>query len=258
MKKIILFVCLLALLIVPLVGCMPEETPAPPLPAKSGQDDGQNAEIKALNEAVTKLQQASTPDIYTKSQIDQKIAEIPNSDTYTKDQVDSKLRELQDQIDDIDNSGGSSGGSGGSSTGSVNFTTNPASVPQLFTATSGSQSTFYTVRIINNSSTWQYVKPIITLSLASSYTATTVNSLTVNMNFASYNLTAADLSYSPIIGTTSTTSMVIIPIAGGTSGSGEFQVGAGQTIDVLVQINNFNTSTTVLWNITTSISSRQI
>jgi hypothetical protein len=50
----------------------------------------------------------------------------------------------------------------------------------------------------------------------------------------------------------------MIPISGGATTSGEFQVAAGQSIDILVQITGVTTSTTVLWNIANSISVRQM
>ncbi len=163
-------------------------------------------------------------------------------------------------------------GGSGSPTGSVTFATNPVSIPQVYSGTTGSgQSTFYTFKIINGTSAWQYVKPIVTLTVAPSYSSRSITGITATMSGNSCSMagsrlpadpassTVGQFSISPSVGSgaPATTSLVIIPIAG-CNGNGEFQVGAGQSVDVLVQITGLTSSDVTLWNISNSISSRQM
>lgn len=204
--------------------------------------------LSSVEGKVNNLQSQGTGNSYTKAQ------------TYTQDEVNALITKLKsDQSWITSSTTSTTSTSTGSTTGSVSFVTNPVSIPQLFTASSGSQSTFYTLRVVNGTSAWQYVKPIVTLNLASSYSATTLTAMVVNMTYGSFNLmsTASNFSISPALGV-STSSVVIIPISGGATTSGEFQVAAGQAIDILVQITGVTTSTTVLWNIANSISARQM
>jgi hypothetical protein len=157
-----------------------------------------------------------------------------------------------------------------SDTGLVTFTTNPVSIPQIFTSTTGSQSVFYTMRILNGTNQWQYVKPVVTLGVASSYSARTVGTLTVSMSSGGCSFSqvfTAPVTYTPspqvinispnTLGTVATPSIILMPVSG-CAGSGEFQIGAGQTMDILINIANFTTSDVTLWNISHSISSRGI
>jgi hypothetical protein len=68
-----------------------------------------------------------------------------------------------------------------------------------------------------------------------------------------------NFSISPNVGSgaTSTSSLTIIPISGG-NGTGEFQIGAGQSLDLLVQISGITTNDVTLWNVTNSISNRSL
>lgn len=191
--------------------------------------------------------------------------------TYTKAQVDAAvdaailaaitaLKEDSDQSW-ITVSTSTSSSSGGSSTGGVTFTTNPATVPQLFSSNTGSNQLFYTMQITNGLSQWQYVKPVITLSIASSYSATTITALTISMSSGAGSMSGTfaapnNFSISPTTaGVTATPSIVLIPISGGNTTSGEFQIGAGQSVDVLISIQ-ITSGTTVLWNVSNSISNR--
>jgi hypothetical protein len=199
------------------------------------------AEIDDINRKINNLPQSgSTPtDVYTKAQVNQAIADAITALKAGANPWANAANPTPTQ------------------TGTVTFTTSPVSVPQLFTAASGSQSTFYTMKIVNNSTTWQYVKPIVNLTLASSYSPTQMSAMTVNMTYGSFALTGTNFSISPALGT-STSSIVIIPISGGVNSAGEFQVGSGASVDVLIQITGVTTSTTVLWNISNSISSRSM
>lgn len=157
--------------------------------------------------------------------------------------------------------GGSTGGTTGSVTGTVSFVTNPAAVPQLFSNDVGSNQLFYTMRITNGSSQWQYVKPVITLNIASGYSATKVTALTISISSGAGSMAGTfaapnNFSISPTsANVTATPNLVLIPISGGNTATGEFQIGAGQSIDVLISMQ-VTSSTTVLWNVSHSISSR--
>lgn len=214
------------------------------------------------------------------------------SETYTQTEINNKIdTKVAEAIAALkanqgwitgSGSSGSSGSSGGSSTGSVTYVTTPASIPQIFTSSTGSAQQMYIMRINNGTNSWQYVKPVITLSLASSFSATTVTDLSISMSYGSYNMTGslvssepptADQIYKSTIGNFSISpplgwktvakesnpvpSIVIMPISGGT-GTGEFQVGSGQFIEIMIVISNMKTGVNSLWNISNSISSRSI
>ena len=157
-------------------------------------------------------------------------------------------------------------------TGSVTSTTNPISIPQMYSsATGGGSNVFYTMHITNGSTTWQYVKPIITMNIAPSYSARSVTGFTITMSNGQCNLTGSiaaptvatssvgNFSISPNAGAgaIATSSLVVIPISG-CNGTGEFQIGAGQVMDILIQVSNITSSDVTLWNITNSISARSM
>lgn len=157
-------------------------------------------------------------------------------------------------------------------TGLVAFVTNPISIPQMYSAsTGGSASTFYTMRITNQSTTWQYVKPILTMNIAPSYSARALTGITITMSNGQCNLTGSCAMNGPLtstlgnfsispnvgVGATVTSGVVIIPISG-CNATGEFQIGAGQVMDILIQISGVTTSEVTLWNITHSISARSM
>jgi hypothetical protein len=159
-----------------------------------------------------------------------------------------------------------------SSTGAVSITTNPVSIPQMYSASTGSGTNiFYTIHITNSSTTWQYVKPIVTMTIASSYSSRAVTGITVTMSNGQCNITGSiipptvatsnvgNFSISPNVGVgaTTTASLTIIPITG-CNGTGEFQIGAGQVMDVLVQISGVTSSDVTLWNVSNSISTRSM
>ena len=190
------------------------------------------------------------------------------TEVYTKAEVDAAVAAAikalkDDQVWITGSSSSSSSSSGGSITGQVTFTTNPVAVPQLFSSNTGSNQLFYTMRITNGSNQWQYVKPIITLSIASSYSMTTVTALNISMSSGGGSMSGTfaapnNFSISPTTANVTTTpSLVLIPISGGNTTSGEFQIGAGQSMEVLISIQ-ITSGATVLWNVSNSISNRSI
>jgi hypothetical protein len=230
--------------------------------------DAWKASLSSSN-AYTKSETYSKTEVYTRAEVDKIVSDAI-----------SNLKSNQAWITGSSSSGGTGGGGGTS--GAVTFTTNPASVPQIFTSTTGGQQVFYTMHIMNGTATWQYVKPIITLSIASSYSARTIGAVTISMSGGScsfsqqFTTTSNGLTpptytvpvYNPAspqqinispntLYATATPSIVLMPVAGCT-GSGEFQLGAGQAMDVLINISNFTTSDVTLWNVSNSISSRSL
>lgn len=265
MKNKILLVIAAILLILPCAGCITDDeetTNADPFVKLSQFNASINTLQSQIAERPTLI--AITELIKTTNNSNTKqIDAYTKNETYNKSEVDARINETMATLRmemasyQTSQSSGATTQPSNSASNDVVFTTSPVSIPQLFTAASGSQSTFYTIKIINNTSTWQYVKPIINMTLASSYSPTVFNSIDVNMTHSSYILTNANFSISPSLGA-STSSLVIIPISGGGNNAGEFQIAAGSSIDILVQISNVSTTSTVLWNITNSISSRNL
>lgn len=265
MKNKILLVIAAILLILPCTGCITDDeetTNADPF-VKLSQF---NASINTLQSQIAERPTLVTITELIKTTINSNAKQIDaytKNETYNKSEVDARINETMATLRmemasyQTSQSSGATTQPSNPASSDVVFVTSPVSIPQLFTAASGSQSTFYTIKIINNTSTWQYVKPIINMTLASSYSPTVFNSIDVNMTHSSYVLTNANFSISPALGA-STSSLVIIPISGGGNNAGEFQIAAGSSIDILVQISNVSTTSTVLWNITNSISSRNL
>jgi hypothetical protein len=275
MKKLTFILLGLFVLLIPLLAIGCETTPAAtPTPLFVTQEAFNNA-VNTLTTQITG--KANQSDLAAQITRIDNLAGGGGGNSYPKDQlytkaevdaaIDAKIKALKDNQTWIT---GSSGGGGGSALGSVSFVTNPVSIPQIFTSASGTMQQMYTMSIQNGTNQWQYVKPVITFSIASGQASTTVTGITISMSSGGCNLTGTatgaspissfgNFSISPAIGTGSavTPSIVVMPISGCTA-SGEFQVGAGQKIDILIVIQNMYTTTNTLWNISHSISSRGI
>lgn len=278
MKKSIIILCVLLIVSVLGLGCFPSKPATPTVSSRDTEQDSEISKIKSsittldegkasksalndLSDRVSKITVSSAPDLsqyYTKSQVDSAVSTA----------VNNAITALKNEKPWNTTSGGSTGGT--SPSGSVTFATTPASIPQVYSAsTGGGQSVFYTMKIVNNSGLWQYVKPIITLSVQSSYSSRAVTGITVSMSAGSCSMTGSktsadpatssvgNFSISPNVGSgaTSTSSLTIIPISG-CNGTGEFQIGSNQSMDILIQISGLTTSDVTLWNVTNSISSR--
>jgi hypothetical protein len=283
LKRVAIILCCLLILLIPLLGCLPSK---PAAPVTSQKDQDQDANIQNLKDRTASLDENKASKSYVtdmvqsvKSQINTSVDTYTKSQLYTKSEVDSivsqkvadAIKALKDNQDWI--KGGvttPSGGTTTSPTGTVQVTTNPVSIPQIYSASSGSgQSTFYTMRIVNSSTVWQYVKPIVSLTVASSYSSRSVTGITVTMSTGSCSMTGSrtsadaatssigNFSISPNVGNgaTTTSSLTIIPVSG-CNGTGEIQIGAGQSVDVLIQITGLTTSDVTLWNVSNSHSSR--
>jgi hypothetical protein len=260
------------------LGCLPSKPATATVSSRDTEQDAEIAKVKSaittldegkasktaltdLSDRVSKINQGTAPDLsqyYTKSQVDTAVSTA----------VNNAITALKNDKPWNTSSGGSTGGT--SQTGTVSFATTPAAIPQVYSAaTGGGQSVFYTMKIVNSSGSWQYVKPIITLNVQSSYSSRAVTGITVTMSAGSCSMTGSktvadaatssvgNFSISPNVGNgaTSTSSLTIIPISG-CNGTGEFQIGSNQSMDILIQISGLTTSDVTLWNVTNSISSR--
>jgi hypothetical protein len=238
----------------------PVKAIADKLAAKEAIWDSYGAEITALKARPTTATFDSTA--------------LTNKDTDLQNQINALkdknvTTSLQAQIDvlttKVNNLTPSSipGGTPTSDTGTVVYTNNPVAIPQIFSSSSGGNSNPWIMTIKNNSTTWQYVKPVIQLNVASGQPSSIITDVTVMISGGSCSMTgtllvAGNFSFSPVTATTiATPSMIIMPISG-CNGSGEIQVGPGQQQAFNVQIQNLKTPTAILWNVTTSISSRSM
>ena len=284
MRSLLILMAVLCVAITSM-SCLPTKSTTP-ISQKDVDQDTAIAEVKRSVQSIDSAK-ASTNDFSTlKGRVDTMEVKVNAGGSsnsydktvlYTKSEVDTaitaaitKLKADTDQAWIKTGGGGTGGGGGTSPTGSVAFATTPVAIPQVYSASTGSgQSIFYTMKIVNSSPTWQYVKPIITMSVQSSYSARSVTGITITMSSGACSMTGSiatpavatssvgNFSVSPNAGAgaTSTSSITIIPISG-CNGTGEYQVGAGQSMDVLIQISGLTTSDVTLWNVTNSISTR--
>lgn len=285
MRSLFILMAILSIAITS-ISCLPTKA-ATTISQKDVDQDTAISDIKRSVQSVDTSKVAITDFNTLKGRVDAMDVKVTASGignsydkttTYTKTEVDAAINaaitKLKTDTDQawIKTGGGTTGGTTGGSTptGSVTFATTPAAIPQIYSAaTGGGQSVFYTMKIVNNNSSWQYVKPIITLSVQSSYSARAVTGITVTMSSGACSLTGSrtsaevatssigNFSISPNVGAgaTATSSLTIIPISG-CNGTGEYQIGAGQSMDILVQISNLTSSDVTLWNATNSISAR--
>jgi outer membrane murein-binding lipoprotein Lpp len=213
------------------------------------------SEIDDVNRKINNLPQSSaTPaDVATKSIVDQKIADAI-----------SALKADQAWIKSVPVSGG--GGGTVSDTGVVTYTNNPVSIPQIFSSSSGGNSNPWIMTIHNGSTTWQYVKPMISLNVASGQSSSLVSEVLVMTSGGSCSLTGTysggtstgNFTFSPMtMNATATPSIVAFPLSG-CNGSGEWYIGPGQTQSYNIQIQGLKTPNPILWNVSASISSRSM
>jgi outer membrane murein-binding lipoprotein Lpp len=214
------------------------------------------SEIDDVNRKINNLPQSggSTPaDMATKAIVDQKIADAI-----------SALKADQAWIKSVPVSGG--GGGTVSDTGAVTYTNNPVSIPQIFSSSSGGNSNPWIMTIHNGSTTWQYVKPMISLNVASGQSSSLVSEVLVMTSGGSCSLTGTysggtstgNFTFSPMtMNTTATPSIVAFPLSG-CNGSGEWYIGPGQTQSYNIQIQGLKTPNPILWNVSASISSRSM
>jgi len=112
--------------------------------------------------------------------------------------------------------------------GTVAWLTNPSSVQTL-----GSTQVCFTLKVTNSTSQWVYIRPIINVNLHTGQNPLTTpldaNTVVITVGGSSANYIDADFQ---VTGTTS--SAVLIPTEMNGTGTGEFQLGANTTADLLV------------------------
>jgi len=185
-------------------------------------------------------------DVYTKQE------------TYTKAEVDQIINTLKNNQSWITANTGSTGGgtSGGSVTGQVTWTTNPTNVQTL-----GSTQVCFTLQFANGTNTWVYVRPTININLHTGQsplgtaliTGHPSSSVTLTAGGGSANYVNGDFS---AIGTTS--SIQLTPITMNGTGTGEFQLGAGQSTSILVCIQMSSAIDPRIWDVTAIASWRSL
>lgn len=272
-SRILTPLIIMAILIIPLAGCVTDDSQSNITPLATDlnnlkatvaqhsneisqlkQDVSRKADSSRVDSLATSIGQSGSSNCYSRSE------------TYSKAEVDAAIASAINNLKANQswiNSNSSSGSGSGSDTGTVIFTNNPVSIPQLFSSSSGAASTPWIMTIKNNSTTWQYVKPMVQLNVASGQSSTTVTDITLLISGGACTMTGSltapgNMSFSPAsMSSVATPSIVIIPISG-CNGSGEIQIGPGQSQAMNVQIQNLKTPNATLWNITTSISSRSM
>lgn len=273
-SRILTPLIIMAILIIPLAGCVTDDSQSNITPLATDLNNlkatvaQHSTEIAQVREEVGRKADSSRVDSLATS-IGQSGGSncYPKSETYSKAEVDaaiaSAINNLKANQSWINSNSGSGSGSV-SDTGTVIFTNNPVSIPQLFSSSSGAASTPWIMTIKNNSTTWQYVKPVVQLNVASGQSSTTVTDITLLISGGACTMTGSltapgNMSFSPAnMSPTTTPSIVIIPISGCNNNSGEIQIGPGQTQALNIQIQNLKTPNATLWNVTTSISSRSM
>jgi len=258
MKKIVLILLVLIVMVIPLTSCLQDEVTASSLVPRITTAEASVAKhetrITALEtNRVSKAELDSTLS-NAKAYTDAKFSAVTTANSYTKLETYTKAevdQAITNAINAYKASLGATPSSGsGSPTGQVAFTTNPTSLQVL-----GNGQLCYTMKVTNGLNTWQYVKPIMTIS---SSTTTTISSVALSYTYAGSSIAHTNVTFSPPLSqTTTTATLVMIPISGGSNNLGEFQIAAGQSVDILVCLQ-LNTGTAAIWNISHSISSRGI
>lgn len=211
------------------------------------------SEIDDVNRKINNLPQGGGATTgYTKAEVDQKVT----------DAVNNAITALKNDQAWIKSTG--TGGTGApSDTGTVAFTNNPVAIPQIFSSSAGGNSNPWIMTIKNNSSTWQYVKAMVSLNVASGQPSSIVTDVSLmesggNCSLTGTYLVPGNFTFSPSnMGTVSTPSVIIFPISG-CNGSGEWYIGPGQSQTYNMQIQGLKTPNPILWNVTASISSRSM
>lgn len=274
-SRMLIPLIIIAILIIPLAGCVTDDSQPNVTPLATDLNNlkatvtQHGNEISQLKQEVSRKADSSRVDSLATS-IGQSGSSncYPRSETYSKAEVDAaitsainNLKANQSWINS--NSGSGSGSSSGSDTGTVIFTNNPVSIPQIFSSSSGASSTPWIMTIRNNTTTWQYVKPVVQLNVASGQPSSLVEDISLLISGGACTMTGSftapgNMSFSPTdMNTKKTPSIVIIPVSG-CNGSGEIQIGPGQSQALNIQIQNLKTPDAILWNVTTSISSRSM
>jgi hypothetical protein len=280
MRSLLILMAILSIAITS-ISCLPTKT-TPTVSTKDVEQDAAIAEVRRSVQSVDSSK-ANTGDFnLLKGRVDTMDVKVTaggggstnvydKTQTYTKVEVDaaiataiSNLKAATDQTW-IKTSGGTGGGTTGgtSATGSVVFAINPVSIPQIFSSSTGGNSNPWIMTINNQSTTWQYVKPMISLNVASGQPSSLVSDVSLMASGGNCSLTGTLLmpgnyTFSPSnMATVATPSVIVFPISG-CNGSGEWYIGPGQQQAYNIQIQGLKTPNPILWNVTCSISARSM
>ena len=274
MKKIIIIMAVIAILALPSIGCITDDSKTATANPITTEIAGLKSIVTSHTTDISKLKE----DIGKKAdsaRVDSLVASIgqqsgasagyAKNETYSRAEVDAAIASAVNTLKSNQSwiTGAGNVQQGGSDTGTVISTNNPVSIPQIFSSSTGASSSPWIMTIKNNSSTWQYVKPVVQLNVASGQPSSIVTDISLLISGGACTMTGSltsvgNMSFSPAtMATVVTPSIVIMPISG-CNGSGEIQIAPGQSQAVNVQIQNLKTANPILWNVTTSISSRSM
>ncbi len=255
MKRAVLIVVCLLLLVIPAMGCVDDAAaPAKPLATQEFVNT-KDTELKALID-----QKAPT------AYVDQKFSQLPASAGYTKAEVDaikatlearvvtqeSKVTTLESKVAALETKvaqwtnpvPGQPTPIPGTPVGQVSYTIQnmPAGGFWQFSTPQN-----ISIRIYNNKPETRYVRPQLTITTYQNQIAGTVTVVvpcTVLSN--SQGQAAVTFTPTPIPAAPNTTQVLFYASAGGVM-NGQYLLGPGTAMDILVQIHVTNTPNAVLW-----------
>lgn len=196
---ILVIVAIIALL--PLTSCMSApKASTPAAPVATEYDKSQDSSIASVKSQIEKEHQLISElqsnklskSEYTSSEAYPKTQTYTRSELYTRTEVDALLAKLKTELQGTTGTGGT-GTTGGTTSGVVTFLLTRPTEPVMSSTAGGvtggetapavvGTTTWYTMRVTNSSSAWQYVKPVINMSIASGYTMPRVFDLSVTMS----------------------------------------------------------------------------
>jgi len=258
LRKSILILCAILIIGVVGLGCLPTKPAVATVSAKDTEQDSEISKIKSsitsldegkasksaindINDRISKINQGTAPDLsgyYKRVEVDTAISTaVNNAITALKNEKPWNT---------------SGGGITPSESGGVTWLTNPSNVQVL-----GSSQVCFTMKVQNTTSTWVYVRPIINVNLHTGQsplsTALDGSSLALTIGGNAGNYIDSDFS-----ATGTTSSVVLIPTHLNGAGSGEIQISANSTIDLLVCIQLNSSVDARIWDIVGSVNWRSL
>jgi hypothetical protein len=272
-NRLLLVLLSVSLLIIPALGCITDDSKTTVSPITNDiatmkvQIATHGTDISKLRDDLSKKADSTRVDALAGG-AGAATAGYAKAETYTKAEVDTKMASMQAIIDGLSAKitnlmPGVGGNNPTSVTGNVQFTNNPVAIPQIFSSSSGGNSNPWIMTINNSSTTWQYVKPMVSLNVASGQPSSIVSDVSLMTSGGSCSLTGTllapgNFTFSPSnMATVATPSVIIFPISG-CNGSGEWYIGPGQSQSYNIQIQGLKTPNPILWNVSASISSRSM
>jgi hypothetical protein len=262
MKKVLSIIGLLVIVIIPLLGCSESA------PAATSSIVGDIAQIKAkepiwdsYGPRLVAVEGRASGSAFDAQPLKDKDASLQSQIDTMKADYQAKIDALTTKVANL--TPGVGGGQPTSPIGTVQFTNNPVAIPQIFSSSAGGNSNPWIMTINNQSTTWQYVKPMVSLNVASGQPSSIVSDVSLMTSGGSCSLTGTllvpgNFTFSPSNMTTVATPSVIIFPINGCNGSGEFYIGPGQSQSYNIQIQGLKTPNPILWNVSCTISSRSM